>query len=326
MPTLTHHGFAATGITRLDQFALIAAAGADATDFLHSQLTSDIKSLAQNHATLAGYCSAKGRLLGTMLVIKNTDGILLEVPQDLQEVLQKRLQMFVMRAKVKLEDVTGGQSIFGIFGSDSLGRLAEWFPETPAAPYAAVTTSSGTLLRLADSNGIARYQWIVARTLADQIWPALANALPVVAPQSWTLSDIHAGIPNLSMATQEKFVPQMINYELIGGVSFKKGCYPGQEIVARTHYLGRQKRRMMLAHIDGSPVQNGMEVFCADDLTQPCGMVVNSAANPAGGSDCLIEIKTAFSRQGNVQLQSGAVCQWQELPYELPDDAAAQTP
>ena len=325
MTTSTHSGFAAPGITRLNQFALISVKGDDAGSFLHSQLTSDIRSLTQNHATLAGYCTPKGRLLATMLVLSGNDGMLLEVPQDLQESLQKRLQMFVMRSKVKMEHISDSHSIIGIFGSDALVRLTEWFPEQPVRPYAAVSNSSGTLLRLADAAGVARYQWIVTTELADRIWPALATQLPVVSEQSWMLSDIHAGIPNLCIATQEKFVPQMINYELLGGVNFKKGCYPGQEIVARTHYLGKQKRRMVLAHIDAAPVSGGMEVFAADDPTQPCGMVVNGAENPAGGSDCLIEIKTAFYNKAAVQLQTGATCQWRALPYELPDVAAADS-
>ena len=319
-----------SGMTKLTQTTQISVSGPDAVSFLHSQLTNDIKTLAENHACLAGYCTPKGRLLATMLVWNCADKIILQIPQNLQEGLQKRLQMYVMRAKVKLEHTGPSQVLFGILGQAMLGHLLPWFPTAPAAPYELVSNQYGTLLRLADSNGAARYQWSMDLQLADQIWPQLSEQVPALTEQDWALSEIHAGIPHLSVATLEKFVPQMINYELIGGVNFKKGCYPGQEIVARTHYLGKLKRRMALAHLDSNGVHAGMEVFGADDPTQPCGMVVNAAPHPAGGSDCLIEIKTAALEQGQVRLASGEICHWLPMPYSIaeanPDHPAAEHP
>jgi folate-binding protein YgfZ len=314
--------FPHSGITQLSQFALITASGADAVSFLHAQLTNDIKSLPEDRACLAGYCTPKGRLLTTMLAWKTNDAVILEAPQELQESLQKRLQIYVMRAKVKLENSSAAHTIWGIMGAASVAKLIEWFPVAPAAPYELVSNQAGTLLRLADVEGMARYQWVAPKNLAQQIWSRLSTQLPPLPEHSWALSEIHAGIPHLTTATQEKFIPQMINYELIGGVNFKKGCYPGQEIVARTHYLGKQKRRMALAHIPNALVQSGMEVFANTDLTQPCGMVVNASPNPDGGSDCLIEIKTAVLTNTVVQLTSGEICRWLPMPYVLPDDAA----
>jgi folate-binding protein YgfZ len=305
-----------SNIAQLSQFALITASGADAVSFLQSQLTNDIKLLAENHACLAGYCTPKGRLLATMLIWKVDDTITMEVPKELQENLQKRLQMYVMRAKVKLEHVSNTRAVFGILGASAVEKLAAWFPTAPASPYELVNNDSGTLIRVTDVDGMARYQCIVSNEIAAQMAP-LAHT-----ESDWALSEIHAGIPHITVATQEKFVPQMINYELIGGVNFKKGCYPGQEIVARTHYLGKQKRRTVLARIDSATVQSGMEVFATTDLTQPCGMVVNAALNKNGGSDCLIEIKTAFLTDTTVQLSSGETCHWLAMPYSLPDDAA----
>lgn len=313
-----------TGLCKLTQFALISASGVDATHFLQSQLTNDIKSLPENRACLAGYCSIKGRLLASLLVWKSVqaqDGsIFLEVPAELQESFQKRLQVFVMRSKVKLEHITESMTMSGILGEATANALTEWFPILPAVPYELVRSEAGVLIRLADAGKIARYQWVMSKQLSGQIWPMLVTKLPILPAHVWSLSEIHAGIPHINLATQEKFVPQMVNYELIGGVNFKKGCYPGQEIVARTHYLGKQKRRMALAQIDNATVQSGMEVFASDDPSQPCGMVVNAQPNAVGGSDCLIEIKTAYLSDAIVQLNTGEICHWLPMPYPLPTD------
>jgi tRNA-modifying protein YgfZ len=316
----TSHPFP-TGVCQLTQFALISASGPDATPFLHSQLTNDIKSVIPHHACLAGYCSTKGRLLASLLVWKlNEETLFMEVPAELQESFQKRLQIFVLRSKVKLNHVTESNAVLGILGQATAAQLAKWFPELPAAPYELVNNEAGVLLRLADTQKTARYQWIMSKPFFEQIAPTLNDQFAILPSHMWSLSEIHAGIPHISLATQEKFVPQMINYELIGAVNFKKGCYPGQEIVARTHYLGKQKRRMVLAEIDNARVQSGMEVFTLDDPTQPCGMVVNAEPNNSGGSDCLIEIKTAYLTDAVVQLSSGEICHWLPMPYPLPTD------
>jgi folate-binding protein YgfZ len=135
---------------------------------------------------------------------------------------------------------------------------------------------------------------------------------------AWHLASIHAGIPQVTAATQEQFVPQMINFELIGGVNFKKGCYPGQEIVARSQYLGKLKRRVVLASLDNASARAGDEVFAADDPAQPAGMVVNAAPNGAGGADALVEIKLA-ALDGAVHhgTAGGTLLRFLPLPYAL---------
>jgi folate-binding protein YgfZ len=306
----------------LTQYAVIAAEGADAVQFLHSQLTNDIKSLSENHACLAGYCSTKGRLLATLLVWKTAktteETVFLELPAELQESFQKRLQVYVMRSKVTLSHITGSTALLGILGNAAALQLAEWFPSLPTTPYESVHNEAGILIRLADAQDMPRYQWVMNQQVCEQIWPTLSEKLPILPEHIWSLSEIHAGIPHILLATQEKFVPQMVNYELIGGVNFKKGCYPGQEIVARSQYLGKQKRRMVLAQIDNAIVQEGTEIFAIDDESQPCGMIVNAQPNEFDGSDCLVEIKTISMNDGVVRLRSGEVCRWLDMPYSLP--------
>lgn len=311
-------------IAPLTDLGLIALTGEDAAHFLHNQITNDVENLNTNEARLAGYCSPKGRLLATFLMWKSADAIMLQLPREIQAPIQKRLQMFVLRAKVKLADATDNHVVLGLVGPAAAVTLAKWFPTMPAVPYAKVESEAGTLIRMADAPGTPRYQWITFQAVAEDAWPYLVEKLSPVGPSAWRLTDIHAGIPQIRQATQEQFVPQMVNFELIGGVNFKKGCYPGQEIVARSQYLGKLKRRMMYASIAAQEVKPGMEIFSIADPEQPCGMVVNAETSSQNETVCLVEIKIAAAEAGSVHLgsASGTALQFKPLPYAfLPDPA-----
>jgi folate-binding protein YgfZ len=262
-----------------------------------------------------------------MLMWKTGETIMLMLPREIQPAIQKRLQMFVMRAKAKLADVSNEEIVLGLAGPASSAVLAHWFEAMPQAPYDKADSRAGTLIRLADADGAARYQWITTPAIAIEAWPRLTAALEPKAAAAWRRLDILAGIPTVTRATQEQFVPQMINYEAINGVNFKKGCYPGQEIVARSQYLGKLKRRMILARLEaggtssGTTVGAGMEVFASADPDQPCGMVVNAETAADGSSDCLVEVKTAVLEAGTLHLgsASGALLLPLALPYVIPE-------
>jgi folate-binding protein YgfZ len=310
-------------VAPLTDLGLIALSGEDAVNFLHNQLTNDVENLSLTEARLAGYCSPKGRLLATFLMWKSAENIMLQLPRQLQAPIQKRLQMFVLRAKAKLADVTDNHAVLGLAGPAAASILTEWFADLPAAPYGKTESAAGTLIRLADANGAPRYQWITGADTAQDAWPKLSAGLQPAGAGAWRLLDIEAGIPQITQATQEQFVPQMINYELIGGVNFRKGCYPGQEIVARSQYLGKLKRRMLLATTTAQDARPGMEVFSSADPEQPCGMIVNAERSAADRMECLVEIKTAALDQGAIHLgsASGPALQFKALPYPLPDPA-----
>lgn len=329
-PQVTDFGAAPSAATARTDFVaplthlgLIAASGDEAAHFLHNQLTNDVEHLPSDTARLAAYCSPKGRMLASFLIWKSADAIHLELSADIQPLVQKRLQMFILRAKAKLKDMTPDSVILGLAGAAAQNVLAAWFPVLPAAPWAKADSAAGTLIRVADAFGAPRYQWITTPALAIQSWPALTQALTPVGPQAWRLGEIDAGIPLITQATQEKFVPQMINYEAIGGVNFKKGCYPGQEIVARSQYLGKLKRRMLPASVAAPDVSAGTEIFSAADPEQPCGMVVNAERRDDGSTDCLVEIKLAAREAANIHLGSagGPQLAFSALPYALPDAA-----
>jgi folate-binding protein YgfZ len=306
-------------VAPLTDMGLIQFTGEDSATFLHSQLTNDVTHLTHQSARLAGYCTAKGRLLATFLLWKGAQDIVLQLPKSLLPTIAKRLHMFVLRAKAKPLDITTTHAILGLAGEKSALVLQQLFPQLPAAPYDKVDSEAGTLIRLPHTDAVPRFQWVAPIDIAITAWPILVDVLTPVGNAVWHLTDIAAGVPHVTAATQEQFVPQMINYELLGGVNFKKGCYPGQEIVARSQYLGKLKRRTTLAAIPSLTVKPGDEVFSSTDPEQPCGMIVNAAPENATHSLALVEIKLAAVDTGSVHLGSatGPQLAFRPLPYEL---------
>ncbi|EKU79766.1 CAF17-like 4Fe-4S cluster assembly/insertion protein YgfZ [Massilia timonae] len=310
-------GFVAT-VT--DQ-GLIAVAGEEAAKFLHAQLTNDVEHLQQDEARFAGFCTPKGRLQASFLMWRDPDAVYLQLPRAIQAPLQKRLSMFVLRSKAKLRDATDEApfaAVLGLGGAGAQAALGRFVNTLPGAPMGKTSGEFGTVLRLNDAFGAPRYLWLASTEAASAALPALKEELALGGNQAWRLATIHAGEPQVSAATQEQFVPQMVNLELLGGVNFKKGCYPGQEIVARTKYLGKIKRRTALAGIENAAARAGDEVFSVADPDQPCGMVVNAAPNGRGGADALVEIKLAALDQ-EVRLGSagGALLRFLPMPYSL---------
>jgi len=312
---------AAGFVAVVTDLGLIAVSGEDAARFLHGQLTNDVEHLAVGEARLAGFCTPKGRLQATFLFWRDADTIWLQLPRAIQAPLQKRLSMFVLRAKAKLRDATGEapvEAVLGIGGAAGEAAMRVAGLPLPGAPYATATNERGTVIRLADAFAAPRYLWLATAAAAIDALPALKLQLALGGNAAWHLASIHAGVPQVTLATQEQFVPQMINFELLGGVNFKKGCYPGQEIVARSQYLGKLKRRTALASIDNAAARAGDEVFSVNDPDQPCGMVVNAAPNGRGGADVLVEVKLgALEEDVRLGSSAGPRLVFQPMPYKL---------
>jgi len=212
----------------LNRYGLLAVTGADARAFLHAQLTNDIEHLPPDRAALAGWCSAKGRLLASFLVIPASDGFLLQLSKDLVAAVQKRLSMFVLRSKVKIDDTSSRLFQFGLW-ADATQVSA------PAEALGVKIHAEGTWVRL-DSKRVL----VISGN--PKLWEGQAEP---VDEARWSHAEIQAERPFITAATQDLFVPQMVNYEKLGGIDFQKGCYPGQEIVARAQYRGEVKRRMV---------------------------------------------------------------------------------
>ncbi|MCC2974402.1 folate-binding protein YgfZ [Massilia sp. IC2-476] len=308
-------------VAPVTDLGIIAVAGDDAASFLHNQLTNDVEHLGLGEARLAGYCTPKGRLQATFLYWRDADAVYLQLPRTIQPPLQKRLTMFVLRAKAKLRDATDEApfaAVLGIGGGKGETALRRHVAQLPDAAYGKVDGQSGTVIRLADVFGAPRYLWLTDAETATAALPGLAGELALGGNQAWQLASIHAGVPQVTAATQEQFVPQMVNLELLGGVNFKKGCYPGQEIVARSQYLGKLKRRTALATVANPAARAGDEVFSMLDPGQPCGMVVNAAANGLGGADLLVEMKLdALGEDVRHGAAGGPQLSFQHMPYHL---------
>ena len=306
---------------RIRELGVIAVTGADAAAFLQGQLTNDVAKLGQDRVTLNGYCTAKGRLLATFRVWRDEQAIYLQLPGELLPGLHKRLSMFVLRAKAKLADDSSSWSTLAVFGRGAEARLREAFGVAPARAGACAVAGACRLMRLTGAPQIEeRFLVIVPAAQLADVEHRLAG-LPEVPSGAFWWSEIDAAIPTVFAATQEKFVPQMINFEVIGGVNFKKGCYPGQEVVARSQYLGKLRRRMQRAQA-ASEAQAGADVFL-NGAEQPVGTVIMAATAPQGGTDLLFECPVERI-DGTLHIESavGPTLQLRGLPYEIIDVTA----
>lgn len=285
------------GACALPDWGVMRAQGADAATFLHSQLTQDITGLSLHEARLAGYCSAKGRLLATFIVWREAaDDYLLACSADVLPATLKRLRMFVLRAKCTVSDVSAGRPLWGVVGDAATEAGVPWRRE-------------GALLRLPDAERQARALWL----------GPTAPGLPTLPLEVWQWLEIHSAVPRIVAATTEQFVPQMVNLEVVDGVNFQKGCYPGQEVVARSQYRGSIKRRAFVFD-SAAAAQPGQEIYAAGE-EQPAGMVVN-AASCDGRHALLAEVKlAALNAVLRLGSPDGAPLTSRTLPYPLPTTA-----
>jgi len=287
----------------LSQYGLLEVTGSDARFFLHAQLTNDIEGLTPDRARQAGWCSAKGRLLASFLVVPHQSGYLLQLARDLVPAIVKRLSMFILRSRVKIADVSDAWAQYGLWGDGSEAALVSLGIAPPA-----------------EDLQLARHEGLLAMRAAAQRYLLLAPAaergrvaqmLGTGDASQWTLEEIRAGRPLVTQATQDQFVPQMVNFERIGAVDFQKGCYPGQEIVARAQYRGQVKRRMVRVRTP-VPLRPGQDLYSDDLPGHASGTVVNAAGNEA-----LAVLQIATLESGStVRVEAGgAALEVLPLPY-----------
>lgn len=304
------------GALPLSDLALIQAEGPDAAAFLHGQLSQDVSHLGPSEARLAAYCSVKGRMQASALLLRPAEEqVWLLTDAGILPGWLKRLKMFVLRSKVQLTE--GGLQAWGLAGDSAAKALGE---AAKAPVWSSQPHASGQLVRLPDVQQVPRWLWLGAPDAAA--WLGDLSALPSAA---WSCLEVLSGIPRVTEATFDQFVPQMVNFELVGGVNFQKGCYPGQEIVARSQYRGTVKRRAFLAQVQGRATP-GQEVFAASDAGQPAGMVVLAAQLPQEADDSnealhvvLLELKLASAAEViTLGAADGPALRLLPLPYDMP--------
>jgi tRNA-modifying protein YgfZ len=295
------------GIAPLPHLGVIRVEGEDAAKFLHGQLTQDFSLLGLGEARLAAFCSAKGRMQASFIGFKRSHTeVLLVCSRDLLAPTLKRLSMFVLRAKARLTDASADFVVLGL-----AGNAVENIPGGARAAWTKTDLGSANLIHLYPADGSPRALWV-----APASEPAPAGE--PMDTEIWLWGEVRSGVATLSAPIVEAFVPQMLNYESVGGVNFKKGCYPGQEVVARSQFRGTLKRRAYLVH-GVAAMKAGDEVFDSADTSQPCGTVAQAAAAPQGGFDAIVSMQTSAATGPGLRLgqPDGPPIQLLALPYEL---------
>lgn len=302
-------------LCELSQLGLLALSGDDAVTFLQGQVTNDVKQLNGANAHYSAYCSPKGRMLALFLAFAHQEKLYLQLSQPILESIMKRLKMYMMRSKVDIADVSADMRRFGINGPDAHNIASKALGVVPEQDYALATSDDGIVIKLPSITGHHRYEIIVNAAKAEDVCNDLKPKCTLVDTQCWDWLDIQTGQPDVVAATQEQFVPQMLNLDLLNGINFKKGCYTGQEIVARTHYLGTVKRRTYLASMTtDNPPSAGDKV--TDQAENEVGQVVKAAPNLSGGFDVLVEIRIEAKQAGNISWNGQPVI-FGDLPYPV---------
>lgn len=304
-------------VVPLTDTGVLGAYGPDARTFLHGQLTQAVADLTGDAWRLGGYCSPKGRLLALLrLLADGPEGVLGLMDRTLLRRHLGRLRMFVLRAQVALEDLSEGTAVIGLAGQAAAEQLAELTGTPPAAAGGVTEAGDLRLLRLMDDGNLPRFILTAPAAELESVYDMLCRGLTPAGGNAWELLAIRAGEPEITEATAEAFVPQMVNLELIDGVSFSKGCYPGQEIVARMHYRGQAKRRMFRVVLDtGEAPPPGTAVRTETD--QEAGTLVRAATNRQGRTEALAVLP--LDRLSETRLfVTGTEVRLDTLPYPIP--------
>ncbi len=297
----------ASGVAPISHLGIIQAVGPDAANFLHGQLTQDFALLGAGEARLAALCTAKGRMIASFIGIRpEPESILLVCSKDILAATLKRLSMYVLRAKVKLTDASDAFALYGLTGT----ALAANGIDSAVPPGHRASIGDASVVSLYPADGVPRALWIAPVASAAPVGDALDAS-------AWAWSEVRSGIVTLTTPVIEAFVPQMLNYESVGGVSFKKGCYPGQEIVARSQFRGTLKRRAFLMVANG-PLAVGQEVFAAGS-DEPVGTVAQAAPGPDGQWSALVSMQIAAIEAGGLRANDAALSV-EPLPYPLLED------
>lgn len=308
----------AAAVARLPGLAFLDASGADAIAFLHGQLSNDVAGLAPGAAEWATYNSPKGRMLATMLVWRPAAGpaCRIALAADLAEPIRKRLSMFVMRSKVVLAASAPPLAAIGVGGPAAAAAVRAALGVDPEPMRAVAVEGDGTAIALADGRVLVA----VPAERADAVARQLAKHAQPADEAVWRWLAIRAGVAQVTLATQDRHVPQMANWEVLGGVSFTKGCYPGQEIVARSQHLGILKERAHPFHLDAVPPAPATPLFSGVFGDQACGSVVDAVAVPEGGSDLIAVAQVAAVEAGDLRVGApdGPALVRLPLPYALP--------
>ncbi len=302
--------------------SLLAIAGPDAGTFLQGQLSNDVEALAPDACQHTSFNSPKGRMLANFILWKDGDsGFRALLPADIAEPVRERLSRYLLRSKVALADASAATIRLGIGGPTAPAALRDAFGATPAM-FAVVRHGAIAVLGLPGP----RFMVVAPGAMAAAVGEALSRHATFAPFSIWQWLTIRAGVPVVTAATQDLFIPQTANWDLLSGLNFQKGCYTGQEIIARMQYLGRQKERLYLFHSAAADISAGTRLHSATFGDQPCGTVVNAAPAPGGGCDLVAVVQIAAVAAGDVRVAAanGSALTPIPLPYAIAAAAATR--
>lgn len=304
----------------LSHLGLIAVSGDDASDFLQGQLTNDIRDVSPQHSQLSAYCTPKGRMLSNFRIFKRDDVFYMQLPRTQLEETMKRLRMFILMSKVSFEDSSDSLQHIGVSGPNAIEQLSSHIQQLPEQVNDVSQSDKLTIVKLPGAH--PRFEIYGDFDDISALWKKLDVHTAPIGAGPWALIDILAGIPTIYPETSEAFVPQMVNMQIIDGVSFQKGCYTGQEIVARMQYLGKLKRQMYHVYVKtNDEVKVGDTLFSADSTSgQGTGTIVDAQADAVdGGYEALAVINISDAETGQLKLhdENGADIEIRELPYSF---------
>jgi folate-binding protein YgfZ len=309
----------------LSHLGLLALRGEEADSFLQGQLTNDVRELTEEHCQLSSHCSAKGRMLANFRLLRRDGVIYLQMPRENVAPLLKRFSMFKLRAKVEISDADAELVCIGIAGDNASALLKTAALAVPEGENSVTRNADVSIARLPGT--LPRFELFGPAAALISLWSQWVGQATVQTADDWALLEIRAGMPTVYGATAEAFVPQMTNMQLIDGVSFTKGCYTGQEVVARMQYLGKLKRRMYLAEVRSpTPPRPGDELVAdASASGQGAGRVVDARASADDCYELLAVVEIAAVEHSTVRLgENGPTLRFLDLPYAFADNAAPQ--
>jgi len=303
----------------LSYLGLIRITGKDSINFLQGQLTNDIRELTAETYQFNGYCNPKGHMLANGWFFRRDDDIFFQLPTATLPAVLKRLSMFVLRSEVKLTDASDELIRIGLIGDQAKKQLSGIISNLPTASQQVTQADDLTIIQ--PPSIVPRFEIIGSEPAIKKIWGQLAEDAKPTSSSFWQLQDIHAGIPSVYPATVEAFIPQMVNMQLLDGISFSKGCYCGQEIVARTQHRGTLKRRMYLAHVTGNQCPSaGDELFSnSAEHGKSAGIIVDAQPVPTGGFELLAMVQIPCFEANDIHLKeaAGEKLNFKELPYNF---------
>lgn len=311
-------------ICDLSHYAVLGVQGEDAIEFLQGQFTNDVAKIDDQHSQLNALCNNKGRMLANFRVFSSESTIFITLPQELADTVLNRLQQYVLRAQVAMGDISDSLLRIGINGEQAAAALEAHLGTLPAGCDDVAQYDKAIVIRCA---GEYRFELYATPEHMPAHWQALSASVSPVGADHWELLNIRAGIPVITAATSEAFVPQMANLELINGVSFTKGCYTGQEIVARMHYLGKLKQRMYRISIDSKNIPAAGDTLSTENAkaTQEVGTIVSAQLAENNKAEALAVIRNSYVEDGKLRLGTpdGPDVSVLELPYAYDSEAQA---